>query len=617
MAEFDRMEDRLRRTFRWVATNSGDDRGARGVPDGPGGRDRSGGDPDSGLYLDDPPPARQGRRIGRTTVLIGVAAVLVAAAGVPLGLVAASTGGGGGSGTHGEARTHHSKGPTDAAAKTQVVSALGATTNAGNWDISYKYSEVLGSNESAVPSTGVVCSAGSPCAPVATPAYHQPVTVTGSGVIDVNPKAMVTTADVSDFGRVVVRLNSTTVWEDASGDSGALALDAPNSASGGQSLPGYAGLVEGTLGTREGAVAMLGLGSPNGYLELVQNAIVGVSSTGTGTVDGKAVSQYHVSVQPAQLADDPSASPEEVTTIQNAVSTLQTQGLSGTTADVSVDAQGFIVRSVTTYRILRRRIRHGAGGFQQLRMRRHGAHARPDRSHGASGRLRLTGLAAELDDHHRAAVHHHDHGAPVHDHLRSELFDLDHAARVDDHHASELLDHEHGPGYDDHGGSAPDDDDQRGRVPLSRRLCRHGSGSSSSRVATGRARVWHRCRASHARGVQLQSAPRANVRGFGMDQSRGDGSRRVWTPVVEVVGRGDAARTAGLIAVADSLALRRVHLGDVDPANILVAEIVTDRGEGLAFSVRRSVLRRGPWRLALKIRAPAVLRIRSGIRRSS
>ena len=349
MAEFDRMEDRLRRTFRWVATNSGDDRGARGVPDGPGGRDRSGGDPDSGLYLDDPPPARQGRRIGRTTVLIGVAAVLVAAAGVPLGLVAASTGGGGGSGTHGEARTHHSKGPTDAAAKTQVVSALGATTNAGNWDISYKYSEVLGSNESAVPSTGVVCSAGSPCAPVATPAYHQPVTVTGSGVIDVNPKAMVTTADVSDFGRVVVRLNSTTVWEDASGDSGALALDAPNSASGGQSLSGYAGLVEGTLGTREGAVAMLGLGSPNGYLELVQNAIVGVSSTGTGTVDGKAVSQYHVSVQPAQLADDPSASPEEVTTIQNAVSTLQTQGLSGTTADVSVDTQGFIVRSVTTY----------------------------------------------------------------------------------------------------------------------------------------------------------------------------------------------------------------------------------------------------------------------------
>ena len=87
--------------------------------------------------------------------------------------------------------------------------------------------------------------------------------------------------------------------------------------------------------------------------------------------------------------------------------------------------------------------------------------------------------------------------------------------------------------------------------------------------------------------------------------------------MVEVVGRGDAARTAGLIALADSLALRRVHLGDVDPANILVAEIVTDRGEGLAFSVRRSVLRRGPWRLALKIRAPAVLRIRSGIRRSS
>ncbi len=175
------------------------------------------------------------------------------------------------------------------------------------------------------------------------------MTVTGTGVIDVNPKAMVTTANVSDFGRVVVRLNSTTVWELVSGDSGGLAPDSSGSSVGGQDLPGYAGLVEGTLGTREGAVAMLGLGSPNGYLELVQNAIVGVSPTGTGTVDGKAVSEYHVSVQPDLLADDPSASPQEVSTIQAAVSTLQGAGLSGTTADVSVDAQGFIVRSVTTY----------------------------------------------------------------------------------------------------------------------------------------------------------------------------------------------------------------------------------------------------------------------------
>ena len=94
---------------------------------------------------------------------------------------------------------------------------------------------------------------------------------------------------------------------------------------------------------------MLGLGSPNGYLELDQNAIVGVSPTGTGSVDGKPVSQYHVSVQPDQLANDPSASPQEVSTIQAAVTTLQGAGLSGTTADVSVDAQGFIVRSVTTY----------------------------------------------------------------------------------------------------------------------------------------------------------------------------------------------------------------------------------------------------------------------------
>jgi hypothetical protein len=87
--------------------------------------------------------------------------------------------------------------------------------------------------------------------------------------------------------------------------------------------------------------------------------------------------------------------------------------------------------------------------------------------------------------------------------------------------------------------------------------------------------------------------------------------------MVEVVGRGAAARTAGLIALADSLARRRLHLGEIDPADMRVAKIVTGRGEGLLFCVRGSALRRAPWSIRRRIGSPRLLRIWSGVRRPS
>jgi hypothetical protein len=168
---------------------------------------------------------------------------------------------------------------------------------------------------------------------------------------------MVTVANVSNFGRVVLRVDPTQVWEILSGDSGGLAPD-PGGSQGagqalsqgaGQALSQYAGLVEGTLGTREGATAMFGIANPTGYLELDEQAITGVTPAGTGTVDGQAVTEYRVSVQPAELASDPSASTEEATTINAALATLNREGLSATTDQIAIDAQGFIVQSITTY----------------------------------------------------------------------------------------------------------------------------------------------------------------------------------------------------------------------------------------------------------------------------
>jgi hypothetical protein len=213
------LEERLRRAFRWMADDSGR---AVSLPAGPqgvaGSRDDSTSDGETPLYLDDPAPLSLRRRTGRTAVLATAAVVILAAVGVSLGIVATGSGGHG-SGAGGSSRTADSK--------AQVVSALSATTSAGNWDISYSYGEVAGS----VPTTTIPTPTMLPCSPPQVGCAELPVvrpdpqnvTVTGTGVIDVNPKAMVTDANVSNFGRVVLRIDATQVWELLSVDSGGLA----------------------------------------------------------------------------------------------------------------------------------------------------------------------------------------------------------------------------------------------------------------------------------------------------------------------------------------------------------------------------------------------------------
>jgi hypothetical protein len=157
----------------------------------------------------------------------------------------------------------------------------------------------------------------------------------------VSPFAMEAVSNVSNFGPVTVQVDDTNYWETAGSGP-------PTNTGTGQPISSFAGLVEGTLGPREGAGAMMGLASPTGYLSITKEAIVGAATIGTGTVNGRPVTNYRVAVDPSLLANVAGLSAEELTTIKAALAVLEAQGFTGNSTDVSVDANGFVVRTVST-----------------------------------------------------------------------------------------------------------------------------------------------------------------------------------------------------------------------------------------------------------------------------
>ena len=160
---------------------------------------------------------------------------------------------------------------------------------------------------------------------------------------------MVAVSNVTGLGQITLRDNGTDVWEFGGADYG---LAPGSSETGpGASLSGFAGLVEGTLGTRQGALAMGGLSSPTGYLDLDQSMIGGANQTGTGTVDGVAVTIYTISIAPGQGENIPGLNPEQAKAIADSDAILKQQGFTGTTVQVSVDGSGYIrqTRSVAHF----------------------------------------------------------------------------------------------------------------------------------------------------------------------------------------------------------------------------------------------------------------------------
>lgn len=239
------------------------------------------------------------------------------------------------------------------AALQAVASALDATTSSGSFHVEYTLTEL----PATVPTTTTCHSVANPGliyqnalkGPV-TPAtatvcdggqVHNDTT-TGNATVDTNPFAMKAVSNVSNFGPVTVRVDDTDYWETAGPDS----VTTP--AGPGQAISSFAGLVESTLGPREGAGAMMGLANPGGYLSITREAITGAKAIGAGTIDGKPVTNYRVVVDPALLAKVPGLSPEQVKSINDAVGVLQREGFTGNTTDVSVDANGLVVHTKST-----------------------------------------------------------------------------------------------------------------------------------------------------------------------------------------------------------------------------------------------------------------------------
>ena len=279
---------------------------------------------------------------------------------------------------------------SDPQAVARVLSALSATTDSGSFDVSYTLTGTAATAPTPTTTQPTVCdgtplvggSAGqtgvtgengvavqpgmdvvAPSRDSATtdPAQTVPATecvsvggtgtgivqVTGTGVINVNPRAMVTQATVGGGLQVVVRENNTDYWEDSSGTTASLAPPSTEVGTG-SPLSQFASLVLGTLGTREGDVAMMGLASPSGYLDLYQSEVGTANEVGPGTVNGTPVTVYRVGVSPAREAQVSAASPEEQATINAALASLATQGYTGTTVTISIDAEGYVLESDST-----------------------------------------------------------------------------------------------------------------------------------------------------------------------------------------------------------------------------------------------------------------------------
>ena len=290
------------------------------------------------LWIDEGTGSSRSRTNRRRTGIVLGAAACVALIGVPIGLLVAS-----GPQTAPQASAQHHVAESGGLAKRSVLAALSATTDSGNFAFTYQLNEspFKSSPSNADP------SCGGPACPT-TPTL-QSTEVQGSGTINTNPMAMAASAAISTNGvsglQVGVRVDPTTVWEVGYTDNG---LTPEANDAGGNPLEGFAGLVEGTLGPREGPVAMMGMASPTGYLDLVQPAVTSAAEVGTSTVNGVAVTQYQLTIDPGSLATAPGTSTDEQSAINAAIQSLTSQGYQTIRDLVSIDASGFIRESAST-----------------------------------------------------------------------------------------------------------------------------------------------------------------------------------------------------------------------------------------------------------------------------
>jgi hypothetical protein len=234
-------------------------------------------------------------------------------------------------------------------ARRSVIAALGTTDAAGSYDVAFTLHATSGTKPS--PCEAIPVTPGAPATAPGVPRVYctgtnSPVDVTGHGTFNDNPDALLVVTTVTGLGPITLYVNGTSLWELGGGDYGATP-NAPGGAGPGAPLSGFANLVEGTLGPGPGALSVISLANPNGYLNLDQQAIQSATPAGNGSVDGTPVTDYDVTIDVAKLADAANLTDQQHLTIQDALQVLQAQGYTGTKATVGVDAAGFI-RDITS-----------------------------------------------------------------------------------------------------------------------------------------------------------------------------------------------------------------------------------------------------------------------------
>lgn len=232
-----------------------------------------------------------------------------------------------------------------------VFAALGETTASGSYDATYEFHTTPGAQPPLPPDacSGRVIESSGPDGSrqqsrvaVGSCAYAptQAIAIAGRATINTDPYRMISSSDVTGFGPITVRVDGTRLWETGGGNYGLTGRGGDKDQ--GAPISGFASLVMGTLGPGPGALTMLTIASPNGYLNLQKEAVSGVTAAGTGVVDGVPVTSYEVTIDPAKLLDVPGLRSEQSKTITEALAQLRGAGYRDTTTKVGIDAAGLI-----------------------------------------------------------------------------------------------------------------------------------------------------------------------------------------------------------------------------------------------------------------------------------
>jgi len=294
--------------------------------------------------LNEPKQSWRGQPVGRRAGIFAICAALAAGA-----IIAAVYTGSGSHHPHANHGVHKSSGGHHSHGIHQndvplLAAAVTTTADSSSFDFTFTGADTSGTQVNpggTVVNPGGTANGYSEASNSETAESTQTtLSVAGTGVVNTDPYVTLDRTDSgSTYGPVSLVVDDSDVWEFGASDAGVN----PGTDSGpGDPLSQFAQVVESSIGTGDGALSMMGLADPYGRLDLAQNMITGATETGTGTVDGDAVTIYAVTINVENEANQAGLSPEQQTTIDQALSVLQNQDYTGTSELVSVDGAGYI-----------------------------------------------------------------------------------------------------------------------------------------------------------------------------------------------------------------------------------------------------------------------------------